>query len=530
MRLEGDEPIRAALEAGIPWLDTAHAYPGNEERLARVIAAGRVGNTKIITKVGMLRPNGGWEPDGRAKTILAQARESAERLGRPPDILMLHAPDPNVSLATSMRALAKAREAGLAHAIGLSNPTRRELDELEVPIAAVEVALGPKHDGAARAGIVTWCRERDIPLFAHSPLGGVAHAPKLARDTALSIVAKRHGASPAEVMLAYLLALDSRIVPIPGARRVETVESCVRAAELVLTEEDLAILDERFETHGRKPPRPPTQPTAEVVIVMGVPGAGKTRLVAEYGDYERLNRDTLGGTLAGIAKRLEATLKSGTPKVVLDNTYLTRAARSDVIRVAHRAGALVRCVHVDISLEDARINVAQRMLERYEKLLGGTELKQHGRKDPNLLLPTPLAKLHRSIEPPANDEGFASIDRRPFQRDAGNGRRGIAIPYEGIGVLPEIPKDVPILVFGWKPSAVEQWQRETEAALAVDRPLMLAFCTHSDGPPECWCRPPLPGLWLAFALRFGVDAAVSSMLALSPTQRTMAAELGLSLL
>ena len=77
---------------------------------------------------------------------------------------------------------------------------------------------------------------------------------------------------------------------------------------------------------------------AEVVLVMGIPGAGKSRIAEEYvaRGYERLNRDERGGSLRGIARALEETLSAGTRRVVLDNTYLTRATRSHVIEVAAR--------------------------------------------------------------------------------------------------------------------------------------------------------------------------------------------------
>jgi diketogulonate reductase-like aldo/keto reductase len=398
MRLDDDAVIEAAIDAGIEWLDTAHAYEGNEARIARVLEARRA---RVITKVGMTRPAGAWVPDGRAKTVLEQARESHARLGRAPDLLMLHAPDPSVPLATSVRALARARDEGLAHAIGLSNPSRRDLDELTVPIAAIEVALGPKHDAAARAGMLAWCKERKVRVFAHSPLGGVAHASKLAKDTVLSAIAKRLGATAAEVMLAYLAALGA--IPIPGARRLESVASLARASSLRLAEEELVLLDARFPglAVARSGLRPPADPTAEVVLVMGLAGAGKSSLMTRFPEHERLNRDLLGGTLAGVAKRLEAALARGATRVVLDNTYLSRAARSDVVRVAHRAGAAVKCIHLEISLADARINVANRMLERYDALLGAREMK--AKRDPNLLLPTSLAAMHRQLERPSPD-------------------------------------------------------------------------------------------------------------------------------
>ena len=75
-------------------------------------------------------------------------------------------------------------------------------------------------------------------------------------------------------------------------------------------------------------------------MVMGIPGAGKTRLAADYvaRGYVRLNRDERGGSLGGIARALDERLESGERRIVLDNTYLTRAARSHVIEVAARHG------------------------------------------------------------------------------------------------------------------------------------------------------------------------------------------------
>jgi 2,5-diketo-D-gluconate reductase B len=519
MRLEDDAVIEAAIDAGIEWLDTAHAYEVNETRIARVLATR---TARVITKVGMTRPGGAWVADGRAKTVLEQARESRARLGRVPDLMLLHAPDPNVALATSMRALVKARDEGLALAIGLSNPSRRDLDELAVPITAIEVALGPKHDAAARAGMLAWCKERGVRVFAHSPLGGVAHASKLSKDTVLSAIAKRLGATAAEVMLAYLAALGA--IPIPGARRIESVASLVRASSLVLAEEELALLDARFPglATARSRLRPPADPTAEVVLVMGLAGAGKSTLMARFPEHERLNRDLLGGTLAGVAKKLEATLARGATRVVLDNTYLSRASRSDVVRVAHRAGAAVKCIHVEISLADARINVANRMLERYDALLGAREMKL--KKDPNLLLPTSLANMHRQLERPSADEGFVSIETIAFARAYGAGRAGAAVPLDNLAVIDGIAPEIPVLVFGW--TADEAAAREKVAAVAGARAEVL-LCPHPDGPPTCWCRPPLPGLWLAFARKYGLDPRASTMFATSAAHRTMANELGL---
>ena len=82
---------------------------------------------------------------------------------------------------------------------------------------------------------------------------------------------------------------------------------------------------------------------------MGIPGAGKSRLAEDYAarGHLRLNRDERGGTLRALAAELDAALRSGTRRVVLDNTYATRATRSRVVEAAARHGAVVRCVWLD---------------------------------------------------------------------------------------------------------------------------------------------------------------------------------------
>jgi predicted kinase len=334
--------------------------------------------------------------------------------------------------------------------------------------------------------------------------------------------------TPAQIMLAYLLALG--VIPIPGARRVETAASAMNASDITLDEDELALLDERFPGLGRSPPRPPANPNGEVVVIMGMAGAGKSRLVAtRYGSehgWLRLNRDTEGGTLAQIARKLGDRLAGGARRIVLDNTYLSRATRNDVLRVAHRAGAAVRCVFLDIGLADARINVTTRMLEKHGALLGGRELQAAAKHDPNLMLPHTVARMARDLERPDADEGFASIEVIPFTREEPAGIAASAVPFDA----PVAPPDGPLLVFGWRPGADEAFLDIVRARFAsrLSRGAIVevAICPHADGAPTCWCRPPLPGLWLAFARKYGVDPRKSSFAVTSPAHRAMAAELG----
>src|SRR5689334_18130723 len=159
MRLPADEElaldtIQAAASAGITVFDTARAYgsdpavPGASERLvARALrTAGCQERARIVTKGGMTRPGGAWVPDGRAKAIAADCEASLAALdGLPIDLYLLHAPDPGTPWATSVRALARIREEGMARRVGVCNVNRHLLDEAMelVPIEAVQVALSP---------------------------------------------------------------------------------------------------------------------------------------------------------------------------------------------------------------------------------------------------------------------------------------------------------------------------------------------------------------------------------------------------
>ena len=525
MRLPEDEElagatIGAALEEGITLFDTARTYAGNERLLARALRGSRA---RVVTKGGMTRAGGAWIPDGRAKAIRADCEESLAALdGLPIDVYLLHAPDPRTPWSTSVRALARLVAEGLVERVGVSNVNRRQLDEaLELaPVAAVEVALSPFDVGAVRGGVVERCAERGIAVIAHSPLGGPKRAGRLARNEALVEVAAAHGATPHEAALAWLLALSPAVVPIPGARRPETARSAARAAGLVLEAGELAALDRAFGVSAPPPRRARTD--ADVVLVMGIPGAGKSRVAERYvaRDYLRLNRDERGGSLRGLAAALDEALASGASRVLLDSTFLTRSARSYVVEAAARHGAAARCVWLDTPLAQAQVNMVERLLDRFGSLPGPEELRAVAR-EPGLLAPTSQMRTQRELEPPSDDEGFATVERVPFAREPSpSASPGLFVAASALGRPGWEPADVPTLVFDWRPDGEPI---ELPAGL---RPTETAVCPHGGGPPVCWCRPPLPGLPLAFARTRGVDPARSLLVGTSAAHRTLATTLG----
>jgi aryl-alcohol dehydrogenase-like predicted oxidoreductase/predicted kinase len=528
--------IAAAAKCGITVFDTARAYGDGEPLLGRALrTCGAASTARIVTKGGMARPEGAWVPDGRAKAIAADCEASLEALdGLPVDLYLLHAPDPRTSWRTSVRALARLADEGLVRRVGVSNVTRGQLDEALAlaPVAAVQVALSPFDDRAVRGGVVERCAEAALTVIAHSPLGGPRRARSLARRPGLVEVAESHGVTPAEAALAWVLGVAPNVVAIPGARRPETARSAARAASLHLDGGERDRVAPSRAAHAAAPARA----DAEVVLVMGIPGAGKSRLASEYADrhYLRLNRDERGGTLRDLEDELDAALATGARRVVVDNTYATRASRSHVLEVAARHAARLRCVWLDTPLAQAQVNMVVRLLNRFGSLPTPDELKAEARREPGLMAPTSQMRVLRELEPPDDEEGFASIERVGFTREPRAGRAGVFVAasvlrtHGGREAIEAVDPAGPHLVFDWLPGGSPEDLAEAAAALStlVSGVVEPAVCSHGGGPPVCWCRPPLPGLPLAFARAHGVDPARSVLVGTSPAHRTLATTLG----
>lgn len=518
--------IAAAVEAGVTVFDTARSYEDNERILASALR-GRAG-VRVVTKGGMARPAGAWVPDGRARTIRANCESSLAALeGVGIDLYLVHAPDPGTPWRTTVRALAKLVDDGVVERVGVANVNRRQLDEaLQLaPIAAVQVPLSVFDERALRGGLLERCDEAGVAVIAHSPLGGTRRAPTLARRQELFEQAEAHRATPAEVALARVLSFSPNVVAIPGATRPESIRSAVRAATIEL------------EPRARRAVRPASRVGAEVVLVMGIPGAGKSRVAAEYAGrgYLRLNRDERGGSLRRLAAELDERLDSGEARIVLDNTYLTRASRSYVVEAAGRYGVAARCVWLDTPLVQAQVNLVERLLDRFGALPAPEELRAAARSEQGLLLPTSQMRALRELEPPSLDEGFADVVTVPFVREPSQrSGRGVFVAAAALSTpggddaVAGADPSAPHLVFDWREGgSVEDLDGlVARVAAMVAGPVTAAVCPHGGGPPTCWCRPPLPGLPLAFAREHGVDSAASVVVGCRPAHRTLAAALG----
>jgi aryl-alcohol dehydrogenase-like predicted oxidoreductase/predicted kinase len=475
--------LHAAFDAGVTFLDTADAYcldateAGHNERLiARALAtwAGDGSQVRVATKGGLTRPGGRWGADGRARSLASACEASLRALGleRIP-LYQLHAPDPRVPLATSVRALHALARRGLVDAIGLCNVTVGQIEEARriTEIASVQVELSLWNDGNVLGGIVEYCGAHDIPLLAYRPLGGPEHRRRIDTDPVLAKLAADRGATASEIALAALADLSPLVWPIPGPTRVESVRSVARAARVSLTDEDRAALRDRFPTcRSLAAPssarRSLSQSSAggEIVLVMGLPGAGKSTVARQLAadGYTRLNRDEAGGSLASLLPVLDRAILAGTTRLVLDNTYVTRKARGAVIQAAHRRGLPVRCLWVSTSLEDAQVNAVSRIVSRYGRLLGPDEMKSAARGprpasredsdsalsrtadrgqrttsragDVSAFPPGVQFRYQRELEPPDPSEGFSSIETVPFdrRRDPSFVNRAVIVWCDGV--------------------------------------------------------------------------------------------------
>jgi aryl-alcohol dehydrogenase-like predicted oxidoreductase/histidinol phosphatase-like enzyme/predicted kinase len=534
--------LHAALDAGVTLLDTADAYClddgdiGHNERLiARALSTwpGDRSRITVATKGGMTRPDGRWEPDGRARHLRAACKRSCRALDVDRIALyQLHVPDPRTPLSTSVRALAALQRDGLIAGIGLSNVNVGQIEEARriAEIDCVQVELSVWNDAAILSGVAAYCIRHGLRLLAHRPLGGARSKARTRNHPVLQRIAAAHGVSPFDIAIAWLNDLSPVIVPLPGVTRVETAIAAARAQQIALTDDDRQHLDAAFPSarllRADRIAAAPSRQDAEVVIVMGLPGAGKTtlteRFVAE--GYQRINRDDTGGTLRALTGDLDSALAAGASRVVLDNTYVSRKSRAEVLQAAAAHRVPVRCVWLNTSVDDAQVNAASRLLSRYGRLPADEELAALRKHDVAAFLPTVQFRYQRELEPPDVSEGFATIEVVPFVRTRrpDHDNRAVIVWLESMSIDDSLAATLRqrqrdgwrILGLSWQPGieagTISRAAVDAEIAALRDRAgvdIEIEYCPHGAGPPRCWCRKPLPGLGVLMIERHRLDPA-----------------------
>lgn len=246
---QGTRAIHAALDAGINVIDTARAYTTadhesySEQVLARALK-GRAEEVLVATKCGLFRHGDDYLPSGQPETIRQQCLTSLRVLQTDcVDLLQLHTVDPEVPLIETMGAFADLKAEGKIRYVGLSNVSLGQLAEAQsvVPVDCVQNHLSPL--GQGDLPMVRHCQEQGIAYLAYAPLGGGGRARSIGELLpALEEIGLRRGVTAQQVALAWLLRLSPSLLVITGATRPESVRESAAAADLVLSDTDVADL------------------------------------------------------------------------------------------------------------------------------------------------------------------------------------------------------------------------------------------------------------------------------------------------
>ncbi|GAA1741825.1 aldo/keto reductase [Isoptericola hypogeus] len=248
--------IHAALDAGVTLIDSADAYQvgsddnnHNELLIAKALRGYPGGTTDVLvaTKGGFERPSdGSWVNNGTPEHLKAAAAVSAKNLGVDSIALyQFHHPDPAVPFEDSIGALKDLLDDGLIRAAGVSNVSTEQIlaarEILGDGLVSVQNQFSPAHQDSRRE--LELAAELGLAFLPWSPLGGIGRGGSLAgANSAFTEIAAERGVSPQQVALAWELSLSPTVIPIPGASRPESITDSARAADLQLTDAELARL------------------------------------------------------------------------------------------------------------------------------------------------------------------------------------------------------------------------------------------------------------------------------------------------
>ena len=233
--------LRRAVELGIQLVDTAESYgPHTDEVLIAEALHPYPKGLVIATKCGLARPKPSrWDADCRPEKLRKDLEGSLKRLRLERiDLYQLHTVDPKVPLEDSVGALADMQRAGKVRHIGLSNVTVKQLEKARkiVPIVSVQnrySLIDREHED-----VLTHCEKLGIAFLPWYPLAD-GDALKKAKVTS---VARKIGATPAQVAIAWLLARSPVMLPIPGTGNIAHLEENMAAARLALPRPELDSL------------------------------------------------------------------------------------------------------------------------------------------------------------------------------------------------------------------------------------------------------------------------------------------------
>jgi pyridoxine 4-dehydrogenase len=234
---EARRTLRRVPELGIDFIDTADSYgPEVSERLIRETLHPYKGLV-IATKGGLVRPGPSqWVPVGKPEYLRQQVILSLRRLGvERIDLWQLHRIDPNVPQAEQFEAIAAMQKEGLIRHVGLSQVSVAEIKAAQKVLKVATVQNLYNLTDLSSEDVLEYCAAEGIGFIPWFPLA----AGSLAKPgSVLDSIAKRHGASPGQIALAWLLRRSPVMLPIPGTGKVKHLEENVAAAGIRLSDAD----------------------------------------------------------------------------------------------------------------------------------------------------------------------------------------------------------------------------------------------------------------------------------------------------
>ncbi len=231
--------LRRVVELGVTFIDTADSYgPEVSERLIAETLYPYPDDLVIATKGGLVRPGPGrWDADGRPEHLREACEGSLRRLRLDQiPLYQFHRPDPRVPLAESLGELVRLKDEGKIRHIGISNVSESQLRAAQkvTPIVSVQ----NRYNAADRKSeaMVDLCEIEELAFLPWAPIQQADGNPAVAQ------AAKRHDASPRQIVLAWLLARSPQMLPIPGSGSPEHVEANVAAASIELDADEVAAI------------------------------------------------------------------------------------------------------------------------------------------------------------------------------------------------------------------------------------------------------------------------------------------------
>jgi len=301
---------------------------------------------------------------------------------------------------------------------------------------------------------------------------------------------------------------------------------------------------------------------SKVVLVCGPPASGKStitgKIIKEQG-FVSLNRDTEGGKIISLLPKMESLLQDN-KDIVLDNLFPTIEVRKPFIDLAKKYGADISCTLMNTSIEDATFNVIMRAFDITGKFPSPEVIKEA--KHTNVFPPVVLFKYKKEFEKPTVAEGFSEIKTIKFVRhkDPTFVNKALLLDYDGtlrecVGGNEKFPtsidqieikpkrletlkryRDMGYLLLGVSnQSGIAKGELTSEEAvklfdytnkqLGID--IEYSFCPHRSAPLSCYCRKPMPGMFISFMRKYKLDPSQCLMVGDMTSDKTFATRSGI---